>query len=907
MAYTLIATRLAAAMQQFGFLRDSLRSVLLWPFACLLLGSVIWVLTLSKLDNEKKVLETNALRGATSLSKAYADQLARTVEQIDQITLTLKYYRESSDGAPDLEDQLKKGLYPASSRLYVNIVDRHGAIVTSTLDRQSNPNLSNRGYFRHHAAEEVPGLLISKPEVGLLTNKTIIRFSRRLEAEDGTFDGVVMVSVEPAYLASFYDESHLSKGYFLAVRHTGTGLLAAKIGASVSSRNYIFRAPPKFTTENGVALMPGSHFVDGQSRIIAWQSLSNYPLMSIVGLSEKEALGPYHAMARDYRNFAVAASVLLSLLAIIGMVLSARLAWRNQQAAEVKRTYRLATDGGREGFYMMRAQYGQDNTINDFLLEDCNERGAVLLGMTREKMIGMRVSEIYSYSDAHARHIHGILCHAMETGFYEEEFKVPPPRILHAAWVHRRLVRSGNGLAMTLRDISDTKAHEEALSYLANADALTTLPNRHWLMQYLPMAVENAREGGSELALLFVDLDDFKNINDTLGHAAGDELLQAAASRLKSVIRPSDNVVRLGGDEFTVIIENVESHGDVARVAERIIRALGEPFELSGARSHVVHASIGISMFPRDGDNGETLLKHADIAMYAAKTNGKNYYRFFQPELSANLVTRVNNEQALRKAIERDEFVLHFQPRVDTFSGELRSLEALVRWMHPERGMVPPNEFIPVAEDTGLIVQLGELVIRKACAQLAQWKAQSLPVVPVSINVSPLQFNQATLSALFASCMRQHDIAPSLLEIEITESCMMDEGNAVDEELKALEALGIKLLVDDFGTGFSSLSQLQRLDLDVLKVDRAFTAQLCNGKEGKAFFMAILSMAHVLGMGVVAEGVETVEQLRVLQALSCNEVQGYLIAPPMPPEEVPALLRKRFLFPLGSSQQRPAR
>jgi EAL domain-containing protein (putative c-di-GMP-specific phosphodiesterase class I) len=310
-----------------------------------------------------------------------------------------------------------------------------------------------------------------------------------------------------------------------------------------------------------------------------------------------------------------------------------------------------------------------------------------------------------------------------------------------------------------------------------------------------------------------------------------------------------------------------------------------------------VHGSVGISIFPQDGDDVDTLLKHADIAMYAVKAKGKAHYQFFHPQLSESLVARLNKEQALRNAIEHDELVLYYQPRVDTFSGELRGMEALVRWMHPERGLIPPLEFIPLAEETGLIVKLGELVIEKACAQLARWKALDLPVVPVSINVSPRQFNQGNLSSLFSSCMARHDIDASLIEMEITESCMLGEDNAVTKELAAIEALDIKLLVDDFGTGYSSLSQLQRLDLDVLKVDRAFTTQICNEKGGEAFFKSILAMAHVLGMRVVAEGVETEQELRVLQALSCNEIQGYFISRPVPAEEVPSLLLKRWLFP----------
>jgi diguanylate cyclase (GGDEF)-like protein len=399
------------------------------------------------------------------------------------------------------------------------------------------------------------------------------------------------------------------------------------------------------------------------------------------------------------------------------------------------------------------------------------------------------------------------------------------------------------------------------------------------------------------LAVLFVDLDDFKNINDTLGHAAGDELLRTVATRLQNVIRPKDSIVRLGGDEFTVILEDVESNDDVSAIAERIMKSLLDTFVLTDGSQHLVHASIGISVFPHDGDTIEVLLKHADIAMYAAKANGKGHYQFYQRQLSERLITRLKQEHALRQAIERDEFVLYYQPRADTFSGQLLSMEALVRWITPEHGMVPPLEFIPLAEDTGLIVALGELVINKACAQLAQWKAQNLPVVPISINVSPRQFNEGNVGAILASCMQKYNIDASLVEIEITESCMVGEDNTVLEELAAIEMLGVKVLVDDFGTGYSSLSQLKRMAVDGLKVDKAFTAQLANGKEDEAFFSAIIMMAHALGISVVAEGVETEAQLSILQKLSCDEVQGYLISKPVPATEMPPLMLKRFLFP----------
>jgi diguanylate cyclase (GGDEF)-like protein len=864
---------------KLGYLHGSIYGILAWPVVCILLIALLWTLTLSKLGNDRAALKQNAFKHASSLSKAYAEQLARSVEQVDQITLTLKYYWKESRGTLQLEQQLREGLYPSSGRLYVTIVDRH----------------ASRDFFKQHRDGPAKGLLISPPQAGLRSGRTLIRFTRRLEAPNGAFDGMVVVGVEPGYLASFTDETALNENDFVSVRRTDGSLLAAETGKGVDPLNLVFGSPPVFESDRGVAAMGGEKFADGQPRVVAWHKLQNYPLVSTVGLSERVVTNSYQAMARDYRHMAIAATVFLVLAAIVGMFVSSRLAWRKQQADEVKNAYRLATDGAREGFYMMRAMYDEQHNIVDFLFEDCNERGAAYYATTRAGLIGTKFTALYSSTNA--QHILGRYLRAMETGFYEDEVRVWPHSPLQATWIHRRLIRSGDGLAVTLRDISDMKAQEEALSRLANADAVTSLPNRHWLINYLPDALSRARIGNSVLALLFVDLDDFKNINDTLGHAAGDEVLQAVAARLQAVLRPQDNVVRLGGDEFTVILEHVDSDADVSRVAERIMKSLGEPFLLAGGSSHVMHASIGISMFPQDGNDGQTLLKHADIAMYAAKSTGKGHYEFYQPQLSENLVVRLDREQALRKALERDEFILYYQPRVDTFSGQLRSMEALVRWRHPEQGIVAPQEFIQMAEDNGLIVPLGEQVIRKACAQLAQWRAQHLPLVPVSINVSARQFSHGSLSALIGACMAEHALDPALIEIEITESCMMGEDHAVTAELAALEALGIKLLVDDFGTGYSSLSQLQRLDLDVLKVDRAFTAQLCNGREGEALFMAILSMAHVLGMTVVAEGVETLDQLRVLQALSCNEVQGYYISPPVPPQQMRAMMVKRFLFP----------
>jgi diguanylate cyclase (GGDEF)-like protein len=460
------------------------------------------------------------------------------------------------------------------------------------------------------------------------------------------------------------------------------------------------------------------------------------------------------------------------------------------------------------------------------------------------------------------------------------------------------VVRTSVGVAVTLRDITESKSHQKALLQMANADVVTSLPNRHWLINYLPKAIANAHAEDRLLAVMFVDLDDFKNINDTQGHAAGDELLKAAAQRLKDVIAPEDRIARLGGDEFTIIIQSAQTRDGVVSMAERVIDALASPYAAGrGVRPHVVHASVGISLYPQDGMDGETLLKLADIAMYAAKSNGKKTYRFFDPSLEHRLITRLSREAALKLAIERKELVLHYQPRVNGNTGEITSMEALVRWIHPEAGLIPPNEFIPMAEQTGLIVPLGTEVIRMTCEQLALWKEQGLPLVPISVNVSAQQIDTGTISAVLAEALTSSGLDASLLEVEVTESATVAEAGIAASELAAIQKSGIKVYVDDFGTGYSCLAQLKRLDMDGLKIDQAFTSQLLNGRADAALFEAIVAMAHALEMRVVAEGVETAEQLAALQALGCDEVQGYYISKPVPAPNAGHLLQKRFLFP----------
>jgi diguanylate cyclase (GGDEF)-like protein len=882
--------------EKLRHLRSNLRYLLIWPLVFGAFAAALWIWALWMVEHEKRAIDERAFATAAAQSRAYADQLDRIVGQVDYIMLSLKYHWQQTAGDVNLEEQVSQGLVPVSAGMSVTIMDRRGDAVTSTLPLvKGGFNVAHRDYFKAHQADAKLGMAISRPMMGTRQKRPIVILSRRLDDAGGVFDGLIVVAIEPTYLSSFVDYTGLRAGDFIAARRRDGAFFAARLADGVPASQPMLKADPVFATPSGLEKMAGERFVDGRARFVGWHSARNYPIVALVGLAEDGLMTAYANREQELRLIALAGSALLLLITGIGMTLTCWRIWRKQYAREVQATYRLATDSAREGFYMLRPLYDASRELTDFLIEDCNERGAMYRGVPRDKLIGSRLSAMVPA--LFQSHMLPACRQAMEYGFLEDEMHVPARGARPAQWLQRRLERSGMGLAVTLRDISDTKAHQEALVQLANADPVTTLPNRHWLMRYLPTAIERARAGGTLMAVLFVDLDDFKNVNDTLGHAAGDELLRAAGLRLKALVRPGDSIARLGGDEFTVILESARSEDEVLAVAERIIAALGDSFSLADGSRHAVQASIGISLYPRDGDDGATLLKHADIAMYAAKADGKGNYRAFQPRLSELLVSRLNGQAELRQAIAAGQLELHYQPRVLGQTGELSSMEALVRWRHPTRGLVAPDDFIPLAEESGLILPLGELVMSTACAQLAQWQAQGLPVVPLSINVSVRQIDKGGVSAFLARCMALHRIDAAQIEVEITESATMAKEGAGGAELAAIRALGVKLYVDDFGTGYSSLSQLKRLDMDGLKVDQSFTAQLDGGAEDLAFFTAIVAMAHAIGMRVVAEGVETAGQLRILQTLHCDEVQGYYVSAPVPADAVPALLKKRFLFP----------
>jgi diguanylate cyclase (GGDEF)-like protein/PAS domain S-box-containing protein len=457
------------------------------------------------------------------------------------------------------------------------------------------------------------------------------------------------------------------------------------------------------------------------------------------------------------------------------------------------------------------------------------------------------------------------------------------------------------GAVMVFRDVSEARLMECKLSHLAQHDFLTDLPNRMLLKDRLDHAVALARRHNTKVAVLFLDLDRFKHINDSLGHAIGDRLLQEVGKRLLASVRGSDSVSRQGGDEFVVVLSQLEHAQNAARHAEKIHAALSAPHAIARHDLHV-NVSIGISIFPDDGHDAETLIKCADTAMYHAKECGRNTYQFFKPEMNVRAVERQSLEAHLRRALERREFVLHYQSKTDLETGAISGAEALIRWSHPERGLLRPSQFVPIAEDCGLIVPIGRWVLREACRQARAWQAAGLPPVPVAVNISASEFRHKDFLAGVRAILAETKLEPRYLELELTESVLMQDVESTAAVLKALKSMGVLLAIDDFGTGYSSLNYLRQFPIDALKIDQTFVRDGTTDTGDAAIVTAVIALGRSLRKRVIAEGVETREQLAFLKSHFCDEGQGYHFSRPVIAAEFALSLEGLLAPPFVSTQ-----
>ena len=534
---------------------------------------------------------------------------------------------------------------------------------------------------------------------------------------------------------------------------------------------------------------------------------------------------------------------------------------------------------------------------NGILLE-CKGSKQILLLLPAQDFLGKRLEEVLPF-DITQKTKHFISA-AIESGTVQLfEYQLTMDNTVH--FYEARIMRSREDEVLAIiRDISDRKSAEKKVIQLAYYDNLTGLPNRVLLRDRLEQAELRARRNNKKVAIMFLDLDRFKNINDTLGHNIGDLLLQSVADRIRKSLRKTDcvmrekkermktTVARIGGDEFTILLTDISSIHHVIMIANRLLNSLKRPFIL-GTHEVYITASIGIAIYPTDSEDADTLMKYADIAMYHAKDLGRNNVQFYTESMNTAAIERFNMENQLRKALSNNEFILHYQPQVNVQKGIITGLEALIRWEHPEAGLVYPDAFIPLAEETSLILPIGEWVLHAACSQMRTWIARGLPFERIGINISNIQFRQNNFLEMISHTLEKTGLDPHNLELELTESCMMEQVEKSASVLRELRDMGVCITIDDFGTGYSSLSYLNRLPINCLKIDRSFTKDIAHDPDSKSIVKAIIAMAHNMDLKVIAEGIETEQQCLLLQEYGCDVMQGYYFSRALPGEEIISL------------------
>ncbi len=873
----------------------------------LVLLAVIWGVTLHLIALERTNVENNAIESSRELIETYEAQMTRNLVGIDQTLKVIKYAYELRGKKFSLTELTDKGLLPSALVFTISITDQDGVILASNrLEKLAS--VAGQSYFEIHSIRDVGAPLVSQTSRRLVGGEPIIQFSRRLNAADGTFSGIAIVAVDPSYFTSGYERSRLGEHGVLGLLGSD-GVFRAKRSGEKESWGEVVNyelathgpGPRDGNTKSdGLMVNPW----DGVRRYTNAQRLHGFPLTAIVGLSEAEQLEGFHQREHTYQWQATAASaLLLAIVAAIGR-LSRQLSKTRRRIRRIQETYYAASEASLDAFFVLRSEKNGKGMIHDFVLDDTNNQGQMLIGTSKQALLGKRLCELYP--ECRNNGIFEQLVEVATTGnIYETEWKNQLPSV-RPEWLYRQVVQVEDGVVAIVRDISERKRLETRVQYQATHDALTGLANRNLLYDRLNQAIAYAARYDHSIWVVFLDLDRFKLVNDSLGHKAGDTFLNALSDRLRAAMRETDTVARLGGDEFVLVLPGSPEGSLSLGTLHRIMDIVRQTF-LIEEREFSLTCSIGVAVYPIDGTGPETLIERADIAMYCAKEAGRNNFQFFTPTMNERLLERLHIEDDLRKALERNEFVLHYQPQVDLRTGRMIGMEALIRWQHPQRGLVPPFRFISVAEETGLIVPIGAWVIRTACAQNQAWQQAGLGHLRVAVNLSTSQFTQPDLVQSIASILKETGLDAQYLEIELTESLMMTDVEHGIGILCELKALGVHLSVDDFGTGYSSLSYLKRFPIDMLKIDQSFVREITVEPDDAAIVMSIISLAHSLHLEVIAEGVETLAQLTYLRDNGCDEMQGYYFSKPVVATEFEVMLREEKSLPeklIGVGAQR---
>lgn len=755
----------------------------------------------------------------------------------------------------------------------VNVFDFEGTLINSS---QQWPvpdiRIADRAYFQR--LRDDPRLVADIEVVNSrFLSSPVIVFARKISSPHGKFLGVAVRAIAPEVLESFFGSAGLGQDASIAM-HDRDGVLLARyphvealIGRSFKNGSAAQQAVFEQPSFSGRLNSP----VDGKDRLIASRMLTDSPLVIVATKTVDSALAAWRTQTKFFIGVAGMSIVII--------------------AAMLYLIFRQVTE--QLALEKLRLSTAVNNMSQGLLLFDTSER-LIVCNHKYVEMYGLSTDVIKPGCT-----LRDVIRHRKATGSFEGDVEQYYHEVLRTKGTSYtsvvetsdgRLIQiskepvSGGGWLVTHEDVTERLRAQEEIAHLAHYDSLTDLPNRILFRAHVERKLADLAPG-AKFAILYVDVDEFKSINDTLGHHVGDELLKSLASRLKSCVNPSDLVARLGGDEFAVVTSTMSEVSELTALAEAIHTAIRSPSECLGQEIST-DASIGIAIAPADGAHLEELLKNADLAMYAAKADGRHTHRFFATEMDARLKARRALEFDLKRALSEDGFEIHYQPLVDLDTDVVNGCEALLRWRHPERGMMMPTEFIPLAEETGLIGDLGEWVLRRACADATHWP----DAVKLAVNVSPVQFKSRTLAMKVAAALANSGLSPNRLELEITEAVLIRDDEEALAILHQLRELGVRIALDDFGTGYSSLSYLRRFPFDKIKIDRSFVSDITEVGGSSPIIQAVVSMATARGMMTTAEGVETKRQREILRELGCRQMQGYLFSPAVPAEKLQQLL-----------------
>lgn len=821
-------------------------------------------------------------------------------------------------------------LYPEYTN--VGMSDPDGNVVCSALPAERPVNLYDREYLRR--ALFVKDFSVSNYHIGRITGKPQINFAYPVLGGQGDVIGAVFGGVDLAHFQHLMPEAGMPRGAVL-VMFDMKGTILAQFPEAPDRIGRPFPEAAQLT-ERLREQSQAHGELTGTDGVMHYFSISRLAIPAgrgndlFLGVMMDKDTVLADSRAQLVREFATLSAVSLLMLFLAGY--GAQTIFLSKVRVLLHATRRIAAGdlaartrlgNGRSELHQLGRAFDQmAETIarmtqrNELLLDAVGEgifglderartmfvnpAALQLLGYSEEELLGKRIHALIHHSRADGTHYpwqecpmsrvlkDGKIFRAVEDVFWRKDGTSFPVEFTSAP-----ICEQGRtiGAVVVFHDISARKQLEEQLLHQATHDALTGLPNRVLLQDRMRQALIYAGRHDRLVGIAFLDLDHFKNVNDSLGHGQGDLLLREVARRLTGVLRQDDTVARLGGDEFAIILQDIAHVQDIVGVAEKILAVLAEPFRLADSEVFMT-TSIGIAVYPLDDADEESLLRHADAAMYRAKQQGRNNFQFYTADMNARMQEQLLLSGQLRRALERDEFLLHYQPQVDLSTGTVCGVEVLLRWRHPELGWVAPDKFIPVAEESGLIVPIGEWVLRTACRQLRDWRAAGLPALRVAVNLSAHQFRRQGLAELIADLLNECGLESHCLELELTETAVMQDRDTALAVLHELKRLGVGLAMDDFGTGYSSLSYLKLFPLDCIKIDRSFVRDMTENPEAAAIVRAIIAMARSLRLRLVAEGVETEAQLAFLRHHQCDEMQGYLFSRPLPAEEVEQLLRR---------------